>query len=155
MKKISKSILIILTAVLIFLTACSSAEEPTSTNQSETSYASTTTAQPTEATENQTIFEKFEEKLNNNGFKYEKITQAAEMVGAIQGIGYKTSTGKAEVYKFDSESEAYKTAEKNKALYLEGFGAFEATCKNGTALVLSGFSEKDAEKIEQIFLEIA
>ncbi len=157
MKKIYGAIIFLLVWFFIFLTACTSknnSAEPLKTSKAvETS--STEKVSGTETTvSNKTLFEKFEDELLDKGYSFEKITKAAEIIGAIQGIGYKFTTGSAEIYIFDEESEKYKEAEKTKSVYIDGFGACEATVKNGAALITSDLNESDTNQIVAIFYGI-
>ena len=90
-----------------------------------------------------TVFEQFENSLDDSNVIYEKVTMAAELVGALQGIKYETDKGIAEIYIFDMSSDSYKNAVENQALELDGFGPFEAVVKNGMALLLSDDADND------------
>ena len=153
MKKIYCVILFLISASLIFLTACSKDEnqtfsEPTKVTESSDIEKAT---EPEITSPPKTLFKKFEEKLTRDGYSFKKVSKAAAMIGAKQGIEYQISTGAAELYVFDKESEAYKAAEKEQAIQIEGFGAVEAIVKNGAALIMSDLNEYDTKKIEETF----
>lgn len=81
-------------------------------------------------------FEKFEKILTDNGLTISETTDmAADMLGAEQGKKYTTDDGSFELYKFDTSSDAYKKAESDGVVTLEGFGDFNVTVNDGFALV--------------------
>ena len=81
-----------------------------------------------------TVFEQFENALIEKNLTFEKVTMAAELIGAEQGVKYKLQDENVEIYRFDPSSDAYLEAEKTQSLKMEGFGAFEATVVNGYAI---------------------
>lgn len=92
-------------------------------------------------------FEKFEKILTDNGLTISETTDmAADLLGAKQGKKYKTDGGDFELYKFNTSSDAYKKAESDGVVTLEGFGDFNVTVKDGFALVAN-----DNEKITDAF----
>lgn len=56
------------------------------------------------------MFEKFEQKLGENNIKFDRIKTEASYIGAEEGYRYVIGGDKIEVYRFDVNSEAYKTA---------------------------------------------
>ena len=81
-------------------------------------------------------FEKFEKILTDNGLTISETTDmAADMLGAEQGKKYTTDDGSFELYKFDKSSDAYKKAESDGVVTLEGFGDFNVTVNDGFALL--------------------
>ena len=81
-----------------------------------------------EVQEEKDFFDKLETELSKNYTIAEKVTMAAEMVGAIEGHKFIISDdNSAEVYLFDEDSDTYKTAKETGKLRLEGFGQFDIT----------------------------
>lgn len=120
-----KRVGLLLSAFLIIsmLSACSSggsgssvsatpdvSTPPTSSHETGSSSAAASSSDPA-ATE-KTKFEQFEAGLDELGIKYEKVTMGADLVGAQEGVKYKLSDGNVELYKFDTSTDAYKTAVK-------------------------------------------
>lgn len=72
------------------------------------------------------FFVKLEEAIAEKYTIIEKVTMAAEMVGAIEGKKFVISDDNAaEIYLFDESSDAYKKAKETGKLTLEGFGQFD------------------------------
>ena len=78
-------------------------------------------AEPITIVENKVGFAKFEEELDNKGIAYEKTIMSADMIGAVEGYAYKIEETKVELYRFDTESAAYKNAESTSKVVLESF----------------------------------
>ena len=97
-----------------------------------------------------TVFEQFEDGMEQAGLTYdEKVTMAADFVGAVEGYKYKFANGeKVEIYRFDEGSQAIQDATENKSIYLESFGSIPAEINGNLALLNS-----DGENGER-FLEI-
>lgn len=162
-----KRVGLLLSAFLIIsmLSACSSggsgssvsatpdvSTPPTSSHETGSSSAAASSSDPA-ATE-KTKFEQFEAGLDELGIKYEKVTMGADLVGAQEGVKYKLSDGNVELYKFDTSTDAYKTAVKNKAITLQGFGDFPAEFNNDMALI---FDDEVSSKsdIQNLFSTLA
>ncbi len=96
-----------------------------------------------------TAFEQFEKGLEDEGLEYEKVTMAAEMLGAIEGYKYKFESDKAELYRFDKDSDTIKDAAENKSLYMEGFGSFPVEVNGNLALIVE--DDENSEVISKIF----
>lgn len=96
-----------------------------------------------------TAFEQFEKGLEDEGLEYEKVTMAAEMLGAIEGYKYKFESGKAEIYRFDKDSDTIKDAAENKSLYMEGFGSFPVEVNGNLALIVE--DDENSKVISKIF----
>lgn len=92
-------------------------------------------------------FTQFEDALKEKGIDYEKNVTAAEMIGAEQGMKFKIGDGAVELYRFDTGSDAYTKAEETQSIYLEGFGAFPATVKDGLAMTISDLEEAEYTEI--------
>ena len=95
----------------------------------------------------ETVFEKFEKSLSDKGYTFEKVKMASELVGAKEGVKYKTDKGNIELYEFDRTTESYKQAVTEQKLVSQ-YGSFSATVENGYALLC-----ENAEIIE-LFIEI-
>lgn len=96
-------------------------------------------------------FAQFENALTASGANFEKITMAAEMVGAVEGVKYTSADWQIELYRFDENSDAYKAAYASGTLTLDGFGSFPARVSGGMALVVDGLSSAFLANVEQIF----
>ena len=144
---------LLICAMMAITTACG-AETGTQSQTVKADQESTKTEarqQATEETEEQTEatdpFTGFKDELTNRGIEYETVVTAAEMVGAEQGMKFKIGEGTVELYRFDTESDAYTKAEETQSIYLEGFGAFPATVKDGLAMTISDLEEADYMEI--------
>lgn len=147
-------------ALVLALAACGSQQEPaaqqatpTQTEQTRESPAPAEATPTPAATEEPaapagTIFEQYEAALEAQGISFEKVQMAAEIVGAAEGAKYKIDGGAVELYCFDVDGEAYKTAEDKQALTMQGFGDFPATVENGMALIVS---DLESEPYLEIF----
>ena len=77
----------------------------------------------------------------------EETVPVYSMISAKDGLKLKTEDEKVlEIYSFDTSSEAYKKAEKNQKLTLEGFGEFDAIVKNCYTITIS----EDFPKYQEI-----
>ncbi len=66
-------------------------------------------------------YEEFPEKVKELGVEFETVEMIAEVIGAQEGIKLDTEDyGNCELYRFDPDSEAYKTLEKEGSLELFG-----------------------------------
>lgn len=123
------------TILILILGLCACGTKETS---DETSNKPSTNQESNESSNEklETIFEQFENELTAHEYTYEKVTMAAEMIGAKRGIKYKFADDvAAELYEFDESSEAYTNAQKSNSITLEDIGSFEATVKCGYALI--------------------
>lgn len=126
-----KLILISLSVLLIFsISACGNNETSNTPTGSQSS-------------NEKTIFEKFEDGLNELNIEFQKTVTAAEMIGAVQGIRYKLVDGNVELYMFDVDSDSLAKAKENKAVTLEGFGNVPAEINNNFALIIDEVEKKD------------
>ena len=82
-----------------------------------------------------TVFEQFENALIEKNLTFEKVTMAADLVGAEQGIKYKLQNENVELYRFDTSSDSYVVAEETQSLKMDGFGSFDATVIDGYAML--------------------
>ncbi|MCI2105436.1 MAG: hypothetical protein LKK00_01765 [Intestinimonas sp.] len=158
-----KRVGLLLSAFLIIstLAACSSGgsgsnvstapDTPTpSTSSQETGSSPVVASSADPVATEKTKFEQFEAGLDELGITYEKVAVDADMVGAQQGTKYKLSDGNVELYKFDTSTDAYNTASKNKAITLQGFGDFPAEFNNDMALVFDDEVSSKAD-IQNLF----
>lgn len=138
MKKLVTSVVL-----LSLLVGCSSGEDKVVDEGNKEVYQ--------EVQEEKDFFDKLEIELSKNYTIVEKVTMAAEMVGAIEGHKFIISDdNSAEVYLFDEDSDTYKTAKETGKLRLEGFGQFDITM-NG----LYGIVEENAtDDVIEIFESI-
>ena len=125
-----------------------------STSSQETGSSSAAAASSDSTDAEKTKFEQFEAGLDELGIKYEKVTTGADLVGAQQGMKYKLSDGNVELYKFDTSTDAYKTAVENKAITLQGFGDFPAEYNNDMALIFDDEVSSKAD-IQNLFSTLA
>ena len=135
--------------IILALTGCGSGagQQATSKAASVSTVAQVQSTQAQSQQQEKDMFTKFEEALTAAGVKYQKVTMGAELVGAEQGIKFKIDNGTVEIYRFDTGKDEYKTAEKTQSLKMEGFGAFQATVKNGAAMIINGLDEKQYKAI--------
>lgn len=144
MKKLLGTILVLICVSLLFLTACSTDKD----------LAQDETSEPPEVESSLTkeeAFDLFETLLGDSGYSFKKAEIEASSVGAKYGCSYKIKNGTAEIYLFDKDSEAYKTAERDQAVCAEGGGTYGAVVKDGAALVISLLDDGNAEMIETCF----
>ena len=80
-------------------------------------------------------FAAFESGLDSLGITYERVTMAAEYIGAKTGYKYKTDGCNVELYQFDPDSDAYKQAVSDNAVTLDGFGTIPAYVHGGLAML--------------------
>ncbi len=126
-----KKIMTILFAGLICLslTGCGSENKTTIDNKDNDTNIS-------EDTNSLTSIDDFEKEVKNLGITYTKTDMVATYINAESGIKLVNGDYKLEIYKFDSSTDAYKNAEKNQKVTMEGFGDFDAIVKNGYALMI-------------------
>lgn len=81
-------------------------------------------------------FTRFEAGLSDLGiFFSERVTMDATYIGGEAGYKYQCEGYKIELYQFDPESDAYKKAESEGIVTLEGFGDFSALAHDGLVLL--------------------
>lgn len=92
----------------------------------------------------------FKNEVKELGINFEETKMSAEYINAESGLKLTSDGQKLEVYKFDTNSEHYKTAEENQKVTMDGFGSFDAIVKNGYALMIDDdFPQYD--KVIEIF----
>ena len=91
---------------------------------------------PDLATPDSDAFTRFEAGLSELGiFFSERVTMDATYIGGETGYKYQCDGYKIELYQFDPESDAYKKAESEGIVTLEGFGDFSALAHDGLVLL--------------------
>lgn len=84
-------------------------------------------------------FTRFEAGLSDLGISFsERVTMDATYVGGEAGYKYKCDGYKIELYQFDPESDAYKKAESEGIVTLDGFGDFSVLAHDGLVLLNNG-----------------
>lgn len=146
MKKRIITCLLALVTVLV-ITSCGNKTATQEPKQNAGEPIANETIQETENTESTTNnetkdgFAKFEEELAEKAIAYEKINMAADMIGAVEGYAYKIGESKVELYRFDTESDAYKNAESSGKVVLEFFNTEIDILLNGEFGIINGTPE--------------
>ena len=123
-----KKLCILLAAVLaLMLAACSA---PASSTPASSAPASAPDSG---------AFPRFEAGLADLGISCsERVTMDATYIGGEAGYKYQCKSYKIELYQCDPESDAYKKAESEGIVTLEGFGDFSVLAHDGLVLLDSG-----------------
>lgn len=86
-------------------------------------------------------------KIEALGITCEKTEVYYQMVGATNGFKLNTKDTRVEIYKFDKSSVAYKKAEKEQKITLDGMDmSFDAKVQNGYAYII----DNDFPKYEEV-----
>ena len=140
-------ILLIIGCCALFLTGCGDKKEA-SDNTSNTNVSDNSSSNQTKSTY---TLEDLKNDLTSVDSNLEVQEKSASLVGATEGYGYIMSGCNVEVYKFDVNSDSYKTAEQNQELNLEAFGTkLKASVKNGYAYYVNE-DENNCSYIEKLF----
>lgn len=108
-------------------------------DSSASDLADTSVSAPELATPDSGAFPRFEAGLANLGISYsERVTMDATYIGGEAGYKYQCDDYKIELYQFDPESDAYKKAESEGIVTLEGFGDFSVLAHDGLVLLNNG-----------------
>lgn len=108
-------------------------------DSSASNSADTSVSAPELATPDSGAFPRFEAGLADLGISYsERVTMDATYVGGEAGYKYQCDGYKIELYQFDPESDAYKKAESEGIVTLEGFGDFSVLAHDGLVLLNNG-----------------
>lgn len=108
-------------------------------DSSASDLADTSVSAPELATPDSDAFPRFEAGLADLGISYsERVTMDATYVGGEAGYKYQCDGYKIELYQFDPESDAYKKAESEGIVTLEGFGDFSVLAHDGLVLLNNG-----------------
>lgn len=131
-----KSFLALALACAVTLSACgastASSAAPAPTATASPAPTPEPTAAPPAASDS---FSAFESGLDSLGISYQRVTMAAEYIGASTGYKYKTGEYNIELYQFDPDSDAYQQAVADNAVYMDGFGTMPAYIHDGLALL--------------------
>lgn len=86
-------------------------------------------------------------KIEALGITSEKTEVYYQMVGATNGFKLNAEDTRIEIYKFDKSSDAYKKAEKEQKITLDGMDmSFDAKVQNGYAYII----DNDFPKYEEV-----
>lgn len=78
-----------------------------------------------------------ESKIKSLGIDFKKTEVSYEMVGAKDGFKLVSGDYRIEVYKFNTSSESYKTAESSQKLTIDSMNySFDAKVQNGYAYII-------------------
>ena len=131
----NKSLVALALACAVSLSACGSAASSAPPSAAPAATAEPTpepTAAPPASAD---AFASFESGLDSLGITYERVTMAAEYIGAKTGYKYKTDGCNVELYQFDPDSDAYKQAAADNAVTMDGFGTIPAYVHDGLAML--------------------
>lgn len=135
----NKPLVALALACAVSLSACGSAASsaaPGASAAPTATAAPAATAEPTAAPPaSADAFAAFESGLDSLGITYERVTMAAEYIGAKTGYKYKADGCNVELYQFDPDSDAYKQAVSDNAVTLDGFGTIPAYVHDGLAML--------------------
>ena len=132
--------LVIILVISLILTGCGSNNEELESNEVKES-------------DNQVsyTFEDLKTDLMALDSSTEINDKSASLIGAEEGYGYIIGECNIEVYKYDKNSEQYKTAEQNQQISMPSFGmTFKATVKNGYAYIQEGKCDSVIPYVEKI-----
>ena len=130
----NKPLIALALACAVSLSACGSAASSAAPSASTAPTATASPAPTAEPTPEPTAappaapdsFSAFESGLESLGISYQRVTMAAEYIGARTGYKYKTGEYNIELYQFDPDSDAYQQAVADNAVYMDGFGTMPA-----------------------------
>lgn len=139
----NKTLIALALACAVSLSACGSAASSAAPSASAAPTATASPAPTAEPTPEPTAappaapdsFSAFESGLDSLGISYQRVTMAAEYIGARTGYKYKTGEYNIELYQFDPDSDAYQQAVADNAVYMDGFGTMPAYIHDGLALL--------------------
>lgn len=88
--------------------------------------------------------------LKTNGFiDGSSSIMLADLIGAKNGIKYKTSKGDIEIYEYDIQSESYKTIVNTGSIELDGIGiVVQVSAVNGKFVIFCSYHSEAAKVIE-------
>lgn len=139
----NKTLIALALACAVSLSACGSAASSAAPGASAAPTATASPAPTAEPTPEPTAvppaasdsFSAFESGLDSLGISYQRVTMAAEYIGARTGYKYKTGEYNIELYQFYPDSDAYQQAVADNAVYMDGFGTMPAYIHDGLALL--------------------
>lgn len=141
--RLYKSFLALALACAVTLSACGASASSSASSAAPAPTATASPAPTAEPTPEPTAappaapdsFSAFESGLDSLGISYQRVTMAAEYIGARTGYKYKTGEYNIELYQFDPDSDAYQQAVADNAVYMDGFGTMPAYIHDGLALL--------------------
>lgn len=127
MKKRLSILLIIM--ILFIVTGCSSSNNviKTDSNRKE---------EKTVKKQDKITIDNIESKIRNLGIQIEKTEAYYDMIGAENGFKLNSGDSSIEIYKFDKNSEVYKTALNTQKISMGEDFSFDAVVKNGYAYTI-------------------
>ena len=139
----NKPLIALSLACAVSLSACGSAASSAAPSTAEAPAGTAAPAATAEPTPEPTAappasadaFASFESGLDALGITYERVTMAAEYIGAKTGYKYKSDGYNVELYQFDPDSDAYKQAAADNAVTMDGFGTIPAYVHDGLAML--------------------
>lgn len=139
----NKPLVALALACAVSLSACGSAASSAAPSAAAAPTATAAPAATAEPTPEPTAappasadaFAAFESGLDSLGIAYERVTMAAEYIGAKTGYKYKADGYNVELYQFDPDSDAYKQAASDNAVTMDGFGTIPAYVHGGLAML--------------------
>lgn len=133
----NKPLIALSLACAVSLSACGSAASSAAPSTAEAPAVTAAPAATAEPTPEPTAAPpaSFESGLDSLGITYERVTMAAEYIGAKTGYKYKTDGYNVELYQFDPDSDAYKQAAADNAVTMDGFGTIPAYVHDGLAML--------------------
>lgn len=139
----NKPLVALALACAVSLSACGSAASSAAPSAAEAPTATAAPSATAEPTPEPTAappasadaFAAFESGLDSLGIAYERVTMAAEYIGAKTGYKYKADGYNVELYQFDPDSDAYKQAASDNAVTMDGFGTIPAYVHDGLAML--------------------
>lgn len=139
----NKTLISLALACAVSLSACGPAASSAAPSASAAPTATAAPAATAEPTPEPTAappasadaFAAFESGLDSLGIAYERVTMAAEYIGAKTGYKYKADGCNIELYQFDPDSDAYKQAVSDNAVTMDGFGTIPAYVHDGLAML--------------------
>lgn len=139
----NKTLIALALACTVSLSACGASASSAAPSASEVPTATASPSPTAEPTPEPTAappaapdsFSAFESGLDSLGISYQRVTMAAEYIGARTGYKYKTGEYDIELYQFDPDSDAYQQAVADNAVYMDGFGTMPAYIHDGLALL--------------------
>ena len=149
-KKMKKIVCIALLFTMLLGCSSETSQEQISDNNIADETQQTENTDQIEEKNDEDLFSLMETQLNALYPISEKITMAAEYIGGIEGIKFKTENFNVEIYKFDTSSEAYKLALDEGKLNLEGFGQFDCVINGEYAMSTSNLPEDVIELFKSL-----
>ena len=137
-----KKFLIILLLLIVSITLAGCEEEKNSIN--DINNGNTTVEESTYTLSD------FENDVKAKVNDIEKSEVYFQLIGAVDGFKLHSGDSRLEIYKYDKNSSDYKLAEQHQQITMQDFGSFDATVKNGYALIIDeDFPNK--QEIENLF----